>query len=117
MKSLAAERPVRIPELLLLLLHHRTASSEPVVPRGSERAVVRAPLDLGVHEPLVRTVPELPVAVAASPEGIVEAGALESGPSSSGGAELGRGGKPAALIEAAAAAPRKPLRRTSLWVS
>ena len=63
--------------------------------------------------PLVRTAPELAVVA----KGIAEA-TLESGsPSScgSGGAELGRGGKTAALIEAAAAAPRKPLRRSSLW--
>ena len=115
MGSLEAEGSVRISELLLLLLlHHRAAASEPVVPHG-----VGTPLHLGVHEPLVRTVAELCVAAA---EGIVES-ALESGrpdPDSSsgsgsgGGAELGRGREPAALIEAAAAAPRKALRRSSL---
>ena len=72
MRSLKAEGPVRIPELLLrLLLHHRSAP-EPVVPHGigTEGAVVGAPLDyLGIHEPLVRTVPELAVVA----EGIVEA--------------------------------------------
>ena len=107
MGSLEAEGSVRISELLLLLLHHRAAASEPVVPHG-----VGTPLHLGVHEPLVRTVAE----------GIVES-ALESGrpdPDSSsgsgsgGGAELGRCREPAALIEAAAAAPRKALRRSSL---
>ena len=99
MRSLEAERSIRVPELLLW--HHR-AAAEPVVPHG-----IGTPL----HQPLIRTVAELIVVA----EGIVEAGPdAASSPSGSIGAELRRGGESAALIESATAAPRKALRRSSL---
>ena len=105
MRSLEAERSVRIPQLLLLL--HDWSAPEPyVVPHG-----IGTPLHRRVYEPLIRTVAELFVVA----EWIVESGPASSSPSGSGGTELGRGGEPAALIESAAAAPRKPLRRPSLW--
>lgn len=84
------------------MLPHRPAAAE-----GAERAVVGAALQLGVHEALVGTVPELPAAAAA--EGIAEPG-LEPGSAASAAAELRRGGEPVALVQARAA-PREPLRR------
>ena len=98
MRSLVAERSIRVPELLLL--HHR-AATEPVIPHG---------IGTALHQPLLRTVAELIVVA----EGIVETGPAASSSSGSAGAELRRGGEPAALIEAAAASSRKPLRRTGL---
>ena len=100
MRSLEAERSVRVPELLLLL--NQRAAPEPLVPHG-----IGTPL----HQPLLRTVAELFVVA----EGIVETRpAAASSSSGSVGTELRRGGEPAALIESATAAPRKPLRRSGL---
>ena len=98
MRSLEAERSIRVPELLLW--HHR-AAPEPLVPHG-----IGTPL----HQPLLRTVAELFVVA----EGIVETGPAASSSSGSAGTELRRGGEAAALIQTAAATPRKALRRSNL---
>ena len=100
-RSLEAERSVRVSELFLLL-HHR-AAPEPLVPHG-----IWTPL----HRPLLRTVAELIIVA----EGIVETlpASSSSSTSRSIGTELRRGGEAAALIQTAAATPRKALRRSNL---